>query len=107
MINNLQIAMHSPMINVQFPGNAFMIYDVMIVVATFDILPTDDIFPYIFPNLPERDALSPKFERLEYGSMYSIMNMGTLLLIFFCYLIMFALCSVHLYFRQKKRMVTR
>ena len=46
MINNLQIAIHSPLINVQFPGNAFMIYEVMITVATFDILPTDDFYPY-------------------------------------------------------------
>ena len=94
MINNLQIAIHSPLINVQFPGNAFMIYEVMITVATFDILPTDDFYPYFFPSLPERDAFSDKFDRLEYGSYYIIMNMGTMLLVFFWYLLMFMIYPV-------------
>ena len=51
MINNLQMIIHAPLINIQFPGNAFMLYEVMIPVATFDILPTDDIFPEMFPKL--------------------------------------------------------
>ena len=38
MINNLQIVIHSPLINVQFPGNAYILYDNMIVIATFDFL---------------------------------------------------------------------
>ena len=51
MINNLQMIIHAPLINIQFPGNAFMLYEVMIPVATFDILPTDDMFPVMFPKL--------------------------------------------------------
>ena len=52
MVNNLQIIIHIPLINVQIPGNASMIYDVMIPVATFDILPTDNLFPKLFTQLP-------------------------------------------------------
>jgi len=77
---------HSPLINVQFPANAFLLYDVMISVATFDILPTDDIFPTFFPSLPEDDAFSEKFDRLQIGSRYLVMNMGTMLMIFCFYL---------------------
>ena len=51
MINNLQMVIHAPLIEIQFPGNAFMLYEVMIPVATFDILPTDDMFPEMFPKL--------------------------------------------------------
>ena len=66
-----------------------MIYEVMITVATFDILPTDELFPLIFPNIPEIDAYSPKFDRLGYGSMFIIMNMGTMLIVLFYYLALY------------------
>ena len=68
MINNLQIIIHAPLINIQFPGNAFMLYEVMITVATFNILPTDDMFPSVFPDLTEEEPFSDKFERLDYGN---------------------------------------
>ena len=89
MVNNLQIVLHTPLMNLQFPANAFLIYDVMIAVATFDILPTDDIFPSVFQDLPEDDAYSDKFERLNIGSKFLIMNMGTMLLIFLLYCLLF------------------
>ena len=66
MINNLQIIIHAPLINIQFPGNAFMLYEVMITVATFDILPTDDIFPVFFPELDQEEPFSEKFENMGY-----------------------------------------
>ena len=65
MVNNLQMVMNSPLINVSFPANAFMIYEVMITIASFDILPTDDIFPLFFPSLPPIDSpYDELFERL-------------------------------------------
>ena len=94
MVNNLQIIIHSPLINVQFPGNAFMIYDVMIAVATFDILPTDDFFPDIFTGLPEEDAFNDKFDRLNYGSVFCIMNLGTILIVFVFYLLLYLLYAI-------------
>ena len=66
MVNNLQMIMHAPLINVQFPGNAFMIYEVMIPIATFEILPTDKIYPLFLPGLPETDAYTDKFERIGF-----------------------------------------
>ena len=91
MINNLQIIIHSPLINVQFPGNAFILYDNMIVVATFDFLPTDDFFPYIFPNVPFEDAYTDKFDRLGYSHTFLLFNMGTMLIIFFYHLVCYLL----------------
>jgi len=64
MVNNMQIVLHAPLLNLQFPANAFLLYEVMINVATFDILPTDDIFLEFFPNLPEDDPYTEKFDRL-------------------------------------------
>lgn len=57
--------------------------------ATFDILPTDDIFPLFFTQLPEQDAFSDKFDRLGYGSMFILMNLGTMLLVFIYYSILY------------------
>lgn len=82
MINNLQIIIHAPLIEVPFPGNAFMIYEVMMTVATFEILPSDEILPGMFPNLTEEVPFSTKFERLGYETQYIIMNMGTMFLVF-------------------------
>lgn len=89
MVNNLQIVLHTPLMNLQFPANAFLIYDVMISVATFDILPTDDIYPSFFPDLPEDNPFTEKFDRMNIGSRFLIMNMGTVLLIFAFYVILF------------------
>ena len=68
MINNLQMIIHAPLINIQFPGNAFMLYEVMITVATFDILPSETILPAMFPDLDEEEAFSDQFERLGYDT---------------------------------------
>ena len=91
MVNNLQMVLHAPLINLQFPANAHMIYSVMISVGTFDFLPTDDIYPYFFPGLPEDDPFNDKFDDMDIGSTYLVMNMGTMLLILTFYLLLFAL----------------
>ena len=87
------------MINVQFPGNAFILYDNMIIVATFDFLPTDDWYPYIFPNVPEGVPFTSKFDRLGYGHNVLLFNMGTLLIFFFyhifCYLVAWPIYFLH------------
>ena len=59
-----------------------MIYEAMITVATFDILPTDEIFPKIFPNLKDDEPFSDKFGRIGFNTHYIIINMGTMFLIF-------------------------
>ena len=66
----------------------------MIAVATFDILPTDDLFPEIFTQLPEEDAYTDKFDRLNYGSVFCIMNLGTMLVIFLTYLLLYLIYAL-------------
>ena len=96
MVNNLQLVIHSPLFGVQFPANSFMIFDVMIAIATFDILPTDNFFPAIFPDMPEfeynffkADKDFERFDRLQIGSRYTVMNMGTMLIILSFYVLLF------------------
>ena len=45
-----------------------MLYEVMITVATFDILPSETILPAMFPDLDEEEAFSDQFERLGYDT---------------------------------------
>ena len=100
MLNNLQLVLHSPLINVQFPANAFLVFDVMISVATFDLLPTDLILPELFTNLPEDDPFTDKFDRLGIGSRFLVMNMGTMLLIFMFYIILYFIYPCVRFFRH-------
>ena len=83
------MVLHAPLINLQFPANAGLVYTVMISVGTFDFLPTDDFYPYLFPELPEDNPLNLKFDDMDIGSSYLVMNMGTMLLIFTFYIILY------------------
>ena len=70
----------TPLINVQYPANAYRVYAVMITIATFDILPTDKFYPKIFP-LPEDDApFNDKFNDLGFVSLYFVGNFGSALI---------------------------
>lgn len=43
LLNALQLVTHFPMINVKFPENADMYFGIMYDLASFDLIPTDDI----------------------------------------------------------------
>ena len=79
----------APLINVQFPGNAFMLYDVMIVIGTFDYLDTDSIFPIFLPGIEESEPYSPKFDRVGLSHTYLVMNLGSLFIVFIINVIMY------------------
>lgn len=81
MITGMQLIVHSPLINVQFPANAFILFEELITVATYEILPTQEIFP-LFMDMPDRGYLNERFERLDYGSYYSTLILGSVFLVF-------------------------
>ena len=101
MINNLQMVLHAPLINLQFPANAQMIYAIMISVGTFDFLPTDDFYPYFFPKLPEDNAFNDKFSDMNIGSTFLVMNMGTMLMILTFYLILYTIYPCAKFLRKE------
>ncbi len=88
------MVIHSPLINVQFPANAFLLYGKMVSVATFDLIPTEIIYP-LFMTFPVEESFNDKFDRMDYDSYYFIMNMGTLgvllMILLLCYPIYFLL----------------
>ena len=67
--------MHAPLLNIQFPANAFILFEELFRLVTYEVLDTEQIYPLYF-DFPDRGALNEKFERLEYGSFYSIMCLG-------------------------------
>jgi len=57
MINGLQIMVHLPALNVNFPGNAWLVVEKVLVVATFDLPVVNmDLFGPAFP-LPSDDNI--------------------------------------------------
>lgn len=96
--------------SIQFPANAYVVYDVMISIATFDFLPTDDIFPSVFRELPEleipyfkSDEAYERFDRMELGSRFLVMNMGTMLIIFCVYLVLYLVYPCFYFIRNDSK----
>jgi hypothetical protein len=55
------------------------VFQQMVNIATFDIIPKDDWYPVWF-SLPIDEPLNDRFADLGLGSKFFIMNMGTLFL---------------------------
>ena len=95
MINGLQLIVHLPLVNVNFPQNAFIIVEKILSVATFDVpyvdlnslsdfvvgpeVLTPPIEDGILDDYPEgTENLSEQLDELSYGSSYSTTNLGTM-----------------------------
>ena len=61
----------------------------MIIIGTFDFLPTDDIYPVVFPSLAESEPYSAKFDRVGLSHAYLVMNLGSLFLFFFIHILLY------------------
>ena len=59
-----------------------MLFEVMITVASFDILPSGDMLPSMFPNLDEEEPYTLNFETMGQETHYIIFNMGTMFFVF-------------------------
>ena len=57
MMGFMQLVVFMPLLDVKFPPTALILYEKIITIVTFDVLPTDYFYPYIF-NLPESDPMS-------------------------------------------------
>ena len=53
-----------------------IVYEVLIHVSTYEFLPSQEIYSSIM-DLPDQGYLNEKFDRLDYGSFYTSMNLGT------------------------------
>ena len=69
------------LVNVQFPGNAFIIFKEILFLITYEVIPTEKLFP-LFMELPDKGSFNEKFERVDFGSFYTLMNMGCICIVF-------------------------
>ena len=76
MLGFLQLIIYFPLIDVKFPPTALLLYNQITQIVTFDLLPTDDHYPYIF-ELPDNGTLNDGFADFDFKQFY-IMNMGSL-----------------------------
>jgi len=88
-IHTQQIIVLMPLFKVNLPGNAAVFFNVLMTVASFDVLPTDNFYDKVLnttPTLP----LTANFEAVGFESMYFLYNMGSLMVL----LMVFALLAI-------------
>ena len=110
MLTGLQLIVHLPLINVQFPANAFIVFKELVKLSTYDMVPAEEIYPF-FMDLPEREPLNEKFVRSSYGDFYMPMNLGFVFLVLVWQLSLYPVFLVfwllNLKFTWPRRIVTR
>jgi hypothetical protein len=71
----MQDLVYFPLSTVPFPATTMLLYQHIIEIVVFDILPTDDWYPDWF-DLPLTEPFSPEFERFDYDSSLFIESAG-------------------------------
>jgi hypothetical protein len=78
MLNTLSFLSVIGLVAINTPGPAAAIINAFFQFAQLDILPTDQIFPYLFEFDEFTDySLSPEFDALGISSMNFLKNMGS------------------------------
>ena len=84
-----------PLIDLKFPGNARIVNDKLINIATFDILPTDDWYPVIFDfELDNEAPINERWEALGFETTNLIMNLGSIYVVFLYLIFSFFMLGV-------------
>ena len=66
-----------PLLDVLMPANCGYFFSFLMTIASFDIIPTDDLYASMF-KLPESEPINQNFEIIGYESIYFVMNLGSL-----------------------------
>ena len=88
MINGIQIIIYLPLLAVQFPANALIVIDKILIVANFDIpyLNMQDIFgdlwdygedDSVFDDLTDNDLVTAGFAAMSFSSRIISVNLGS------------------------------
>ncbi|CDW89168.1 UNKNOWN [Stylonychia lemnae] len=65
MINSLQLILHMPIMDLSFPANAKMVFNQMISISQFDILPSEEIISTFFIFDDDLKPLNFRFEEMD------------------------------------------
>ena len=80
MINALQIFVFLPLFMITFPDISITMINHLITIATFDVLPSDDILVETIDAPIDEDLEDAKFVDIGFGSPFMTINLGTLYL---------------------------
>jgi hypothetical protein len=69
-----------PLWTVNPPGNAAMFYGFVMEIASFDIVPTGDLYDKYLLDMPPTEPLNENFDAIGFSSMYFLYNSGSIML---------------------------
>lgn len=76
MINAQQIVVLCPLLKVNLPANATMMFNTLLGIASFDIIPTDFIYKRLKLFQKHQGTLDKNFRAMSFGSEMFIPNAG-------------------------------
>mmetsp|Transcript_23308 Transcript_23308/g.22916 ORF Transcript_23308/g.22916 Transcript_23308/m.22916 type:complete len:400 (+) Transcript_23308:2791-3990(+) len=76
MINCLQIIVNIPLFSIQIPGNAVLMYSILINFVQLDIIPTEGLYGSVFA-FDDSEPLNSNFYDMGYESLNIITNLGS------------------------------
>ena len=85
-VRNLGFVTHLMMMQLQYPATIALFFSKVFEFVTFDIIPTELFYPYIF-DFPE-GAYSEEADLIGYYSRYIILNAGSITLFLLSYLLL-------------------
>lgn len=81
---------YHPLLNINFPGNVIIANKHLLEIATYDVFPTDDWFPPVFGlDTDNMEPLSEPYNEANFETQNILLNMGSLLMVFFFILLKF------------------
>lgn len=83
-VRNLSLITHLMMLRLQYPEELNSFFGKIFEFVTFDVIPTEYIYPHILVDLDE-ESFSEQAEKIGYESVYFIPNSGSItIFIFIC-----------------------
>jgi len=89
MLGFFQLVVYFPLLDLKFPPVTGILFDSLISLVTFDLLPTDDYYPLMFGgadskwfelSTKQNEPLNGRFGDFDYGRFF-IMNLGSMWLV--------------------------
>ena len=79
MVNNQQIIVLCPLMRINLPGNIKLLFNKLLIIASFNFVPTDMIFNKLH-ILKNTEILDRNLEQMGFNSVFFLRNMGSMLL---------------------------
>ena len=92
-----------PLFSIRMPANAALFYGFLMQIASFDIVPVQNLYDMMFPDLERTNGYQPysaNFDQLGFSSMYFMYNLGSILLAFLAIPIQIILYFILLPFKK-------